>query len=1265
MRSKKRTIGILIVVIVVLLGFAGSLLAYRNKLSSEKTKNNSNNNTAQSLSSAPSGKSIENFYDKPITDEKIALDSIEVNRDKLGYSDKNFTFIYDEKSSSGTAYHFDLYYKDIPVYSPVGIRGVSVITYYDNSADVLITGVSDSGKITKINTIPKITEDEALNIAKEILGANFSEYNIGANFEKVKVKPKLIIYKYNDEYSLAYYIQSCFYMCVINAESGDIITAHSTLVSKSAEYEGQRKGDIQQIFYDDVPLDDSSKKKNALYCKEKNIFIYDDLKKGKFDFEKLLTLNDIDSGKNKSAVDAMANTYKAIKYFEKFGISFDAVHIQVNDTDELENQFPKQTQACARIEQQKDGSITLAILNFGTKDMSGRQYSAYLDIVAHEYTHCVTNLKAFGSKGYKEDSIYFERNALMEAYSDVFGELIEQKCIGDTDWKVGDTSLIEPTFGSEYRYKYSKKRKTKDDKGTKKNDYGYAHDNSTIISHTAYLMNKDNDSKKYDAEFLLDYNQLAQLWYGSLEYLKETEFMDFSDCRYAVEKSARKLIKEGVLLEDNLKVIEQAFNEVEVSSNPARRGAMDSAEIKENHTLVVSIEDETQSSEPVEIKELNYTWHLDPTIEAEDIIVIDNKENFLENGYIYPYDECALIKQNGKYGIIKYDGTNIAEPVYEFGSYREGNEIGVWNQYNESEGIQCVDVFLVDGKLKISKNQVTGRGFVGSKYLWIDNKVTNMSDSLIFSGKYYDDDYNVVVQSAQLDSDKRFVNISNKYGIANKNSVLVPIEYDKGYMHSYNNIIALCKGEKWTYFNENGKSIIENCDGFKSNSNVVDLWQGGDYQLSENYILPYLPTENYIPVKINGQCGYYNTQGNEVIPCGTFEEVRPVHNGLAWVKKDGKWGVIKLKEIKTETNLNNNTSFKGEPWQQLYANELKKYMASDMYNDKSMFDLYDIDDDGIPELFISDSDLYHFAECKVYSVNNGIINDLISFHGTVNFLKNEKLLYDACNQGHSYINLYKKEKNKVELIFSAYTAKDGQFVGEFLGEEDAEYVVNGKTTNKMEYESELAKYCDLSNSDNIQWGLGRKYKLDEATVNSILLNIETPKTTLFTGTVNTEKDPLNVRKSPSANAEIIGQIEKGSTVTVYSESDDWYEIEYNGGVGYVSKKYIKSKGNNSDTQTSNISDNEILKAVNKYLEENQSNLGVWLSDSEPYCPAEHMHSSSTNWSCPINLNWESYSANEITGAYPHFAYVDKETLKCTLTANYETVVEFDLKGYLN
>ena len=33
-----------------------------------------------------------------------------------------------------------------------------------------------------------------------------------------------------------------------------------------------------------------------------------------------------------------------------------------------------------------------------------------------------------------------------------------------------------------------------------------------------------------------------------------------------------------------------------------------------------------------------------------------------------------------------------------------------------------------------------------------------------------------------------------------------------------------------------------------------------------------------------------------VISAGVFEEIRPVHDGKCWVKKDGKWGVIRLKE---------------------------------------------------------------------------------------------------------------------------------------------------------------------------------------------------------------------------------------------------------------------------------------------------------------------------------------------------------------------------------
>lgn len=584
MRSKKRTVVILIVVIVILLGFAGSLLVYRNKLSSS-VKNTSSDNIAQSLLSTSNQKIIEDFYDKPITDEKIALDSIEVNRDKLGYGDKNFSFEFERKEEwMGASYSFKLFYKDILVNG----KGISVITNSDNSADVLMTGGVDVEKISKINTTPKITKDEALDIAKETLGEDFSEYNISSNFKHVKISPQLIIYETKNQYVLSY-IYSGNYTCIIDAQNGNVIETHSSLVFNSAEYEGQN-GDIHQVFYDDYK-DDNYDIKNLLWNKDKNIYIFDDVEGAQNYIPiNVFTIDDIQSGKNKSAVDGMANTYRAVEYFEQnHNLTFDATFVEVNDDDEVKNNSGGRSWVTT------SGS-SVANIVFGVY-LFKNQDSCRLDDVGHEYTHAVTNLKVFGN-GYKKDSKYFERNALQEAYSDIFGQLVEQKYTGKTDWIQSDTgrNLKKPKINI-----YSKLDKNDDyDK--------FAHNNSTIISHTAYLMSQDNDNKKYDNKYLLDYDQLGQLWYESLEYLKNTEFMDFSDCRYAVEKSAKKLIEEGILLEGNLKIIEQAFNDVEVSGNPIRHGMKDSAEIiKDKNTLVVPIEDETTPSEPVEITEVEST----------------------------------------------------------------------------------------------------------------------------------------------------------------------------------------------------------------------------------------------------------------------------------------------------------------------------------------------------------------------------------------------------------------------------------------------------------------------------------------------------------------------------------------------------------------------------------------------------------------------------------------------------------------------------------
>jgi len=60
-----------------------------------------------------------------------------------------------------------------------------------------------------------------------------------------------------------------------------------------------------------------------------------------------------------------------------------------------------------------------------------------------------------------------------------------------------------------------------------------------------------------------------------------------------------------------------------------------------------------------------------------------------------------------------------------------------------------------------------------------------------------------------------------------------------------------------------------------------------------------------------------------------------------------------------------------------------------------------------------------------------------------------------------------------------------------------------------------------------------------------------------TGIVNTKETALNIRKSPSTDAEIIGGADKGEKVTIIGEDGSWYIIRYKNVTGYVSKDYIE------------------------------------------------------------------------------------------------------------
>ena len=68
---------------------------------------------------------------------------------------------------------------------------------------------------------------------------------------------------------------------------------------------------------------------------------------------------------------------------------------------------------------------------------------------------------------------------------------------------------------------------------------------------------------------------------------------------------------------------------------------------------------------------------------------------------------------------------------------------------------------------------------------------------------------------------------------------------------------------------------------------------------------------------------------------------------------------------------------------------------------------------------------------------------------------------------------------------------------------------------------------------------------------------ETPSVEEKTGQVINVTTSLNVRSGAGTNYSSIGSLKTNATVKITGESGNWYKIDFNGRVGYVSKDYIK------------------------------------------------------------------------------------------------------------
>lgn len=177
-------------------------------------------------------------------------------------------------------------------------------------------------------------------------------------------------------------------------------------------------------------------------------------------------------------------------------------------------------------------------------------FAGALDVVAHELTHGVTS--------YTANLVYQgQSGALNEAFSDIFGEMVEAYAEGSNDWLMGTRlsqpvrnmktpSALEISPGLPYPEKMSQYVRTT-------RDNGGVHMNSGIINHAFYLLAEGLDQAigRVDAE---------RIFYRALAF-HLTQSAQFADARLACIQSAEELFGAGSAQAGK---VAEAFDAVEV-----------------------------------------------------------------------------------------------------------------------------------------------------------------------------------------------------------------------------------------------------------------------------------------------------------------------------------------------------------------------------------------------------------------------------------------------------------------------------------------------------------------------------------------------------------------------------------------------------------------------------------------------------------------------------------------------------------------------------
>jgi len=180
-----------------------------------------------------------------------------------------------------------------------------------------------------------------------------------------------------------------------------------------------------------------------------------------------------------------------------------------------------------------------------------------LDVVGHEYQHCITD-------SIVELEYFNESGAICEAYSDIFGACIEGNELTDTNfWRMGENIYINNDYfrdmsnpaangkGGTISYENLYPLCTNSSCSHSNCDNGGVHYNSTLMCYATYIMYQQ------DTDFFTKSN-ILKLWYQTLGKLTvDATFIEFADLML---QSAKELN----FPEENILDIEFAFASIDM-----------------------------------------------------------------------------------------------------------------------------------------------------------------------------------------------------------------------------------------------------------------------------------------------------------------------------------------------------------------------------------------------------------------------------------------------------------------------------------------------------------------------------------------------------------------------------------------------------------------------------------------------------------------------------------------------------------------------------